>query len=270
MNSRILQALAVKDLSEVRKNRIAIYGAIVLTVIFSVVFPLIFTVMPLVTGPDGAQSLQEIAPLIPIEIQGVIQNLDPSQIPIVLFLGYLFAPLFLIIPLMIASIIAAEAFVGEKERKTLEALLYTPATDLELFAGKVLAALIPALVFAWMNFALYAVMVNLAGWPVMHRIWFPTNVWWPLIFWVAPAIALMGVAVTVLISSKVNTFMEAYQASGALVIVVIALLMGQIFGLIFLSPLVSFLVGVVLFAFDALLIRIGVGMFSRDELMASI
>jgi hypothetical protein len=64
--------------------------------------------------------------------------------------------------------------------------------------------------------------------------------------------------------------MEAYQASGALVIVVIVLLMSQIFGLIFLSPMVLLLVGTVLFALDALLIKIGAGIFSRDELMVSI
>jgi uncharacterized membrane protein len=82
--------------------------------------------------------------------------------------------------------------------------------------------------------------------------------------------ALLGVAVTVLISSKVHTFMEAYQASGALVILVVILLVGQIAGLIFLSPLVSLVVGGALFALDAILIRVGVGLFSRDELMASI
>jgi ABC-2 type transport system permease protein len=270
MNTRILRALAEKDLQEVRKNRVALYGAIVLTVIFSIVFPLIFTQVPLITGPGDEQSLEEILPLIPYEISGVIEGLDPQQIPIVLFLGYLFAPLFLVIPLMLASIIAAEAFVGEKERKTLEALLYTPATDIELFVGKVLAGLVPAVVFAWINFAIYTLIVNLAGWPVMHRIWFPTIVWWPLMFWITPAIALMGVAVTVLISSKVHTFMEAYQASGALVLLVIALLIGQIFGLLFLSPLVSLLVGTVLFAVDALLIRVGAEIFSRDQLMVSI
>ncbi len=270
MNSRILRALAEKDLREVRKNRIALYGAIVLTVIFSIVFPLIFTQMALITGPEDQSSLEEILPLIPKEISGVITGLTPEQIPVVLFLGYLFAPLFLIIPLMLASIIAAEAFVGEKERKTLEALLYTPATDLELFVGKTLAAFIPAVVFAWMNFFLYAAVVNISGWPVMHRIWFPTTVWWPLMLWVAPAVALMGVAVTVIISSRVNTFMEAYQASGALVLLIVALLMGQIFGLIFLSPPVSVLVGGILFVVDALLVKIGSGIFNRDTLLTSI
>ena len=63
---------------------------------------------------------------------------------VVLMLGYFLAPLFLIIPLMVAAIVGAESFVGEKERHTLEGLLYTPATDLELYAGKVLAGAVPA------------------------------------------------------------------------------------------------------------------------------
>jgi ABC-2 type transport system permease protein len=270
MNWRIVRALAEKDIYEVRRNRIAVFGAIILSIIFAVIFPLIFTQMPLLAGEGVSSSVDEVAPYIPPEISGVIEGLDPLELPIVLFLGYLFAPLFLVLPMMLASIIAAEAFVGEKERKTLEALIYTPATDLELFLGKVLASVVPAILFAWANFAIYAVVVNAAGWPIMQRIWFPTGVWWVLMLWVTPAVATLGVAATVLISARVNTFMEAYQASGALVIVILFLLFGQMFGLIFLSPLVLLVVGLGFFAIDAVLILFGVGIFQRSELIAKI
>ena len=40
--------------------------------------------------------------------------------------GYLLAPLFLIVPLMVSAVLAADAFAGEKERKTLERLLHLP------------------------------------------------------------------------------------------------------------------------------------------------
>ena len=40
--------------------------------------------------------------------------------------GYLLAPLFLIVPLMVSAVLAADAFAGEKERKTLESLLHLP------------------------------------------------------------------------------------------------------------------------------------------------
>jgi ABC-type Na+ efflux pump permease subunit len=271
MNRRILTAIAVKDLREVRKNRVAILGVVVLTIIFSVVLPLILTgtteaFADNTTGQGaGAESL-----ILTPEMQAIVDDLEPDQVPVVLFLGYLLAPLFLIIPLMLASIIAAESFVGEKERKTLEPLLYTPATDLELFMGKVIASFLPAVLFAWINFAIYTVTVNVAGWGVMHRIWFPTDVWWVLMLWLAPVIALMGISATVLISTKVNTFMEAYQASGALVLVVVVLMMGQVFGLLFLSPPVLFLIGAGILILDIILIRIGVGLFNRSALIARI
>jgi ABC-type Na+ efflux pump permease subunit len=171
---------------------------------------------------------------------------------------------------MLSCIIAAEAFVGEKERKTLEALLYTPATDGELFLGKALAALIPGIVYTWVNFAIFAVVTNLAGYPAMGRIWFPTASWWGLMIFVVPAISLLGVSATVIISTRVKTFMEAYQASGMLVLLIIVLLVAQSTGLLFLSPFVAVLVGLAFFVIDAVLIRIGIRMFSRSELIARI
>jgi ABC-2 type transport system permease protein len=85
-----------------------------------------------------------------------------------------------------------------------------------------------------------------------------------------PAVALLGVAATVIISSRVKTFMEAYQLSGVLVILIIMLMVAQATGLLYLSPLVSVIVGLVIFVLDACLIWIGIRMFSRSELIARI
>ena len=43
-----------------------------------------------------------------------------------LVLGFLLAPLFLIVPLMVSAVMAADAFAGEKERRTMETLLHLP------------------------------------------------------------------------------------------------------------------------------------------------
>jgi len=102
------------------------------------------------------------------------------------------------------------------------------------------------------------------------RFWFPTASWWGLMIFVVPAIALLGVSATVIISTRVKTFMEAYQASGALVILILLLMVAQATGLLFLSPLVSVLVGLAFFAVDACLIWIGIRIFSRSELIARI
>ena len=196
-------------------------------------------------------------------------GLTPEQLPIVLILGYLIAPLFLVLPLMLSCTIAAEAFVGEKERKTLEALLYTPATDAELFIGKALAALVPGIVFTWINFVIFAIVTNLAGYPVMGRIWFPTADWLALMIVVVPAVALLGVSATVIISTKVSTFMEAYQASGALVLLIIAGSCPEHRTVISFA-VVAVLVGLAFFVIDAILIRIGIRLFSSSGLIARI
>ncbi len=270
MNWQIIRAIAEKDLAEVLKNRIAVSGAIVLSVIFAIGFPLLITQINMLAQGSSDQSFDEIATMIPADLQAQLAALSPEQLPIVLILGYLVAPLFLILPLMLSSMIAAEAFVGEKERKTLEALLYTPATDGELFLGKALAALLPGIVYTWVNFVIFSVVTNIAGFPVMGRIWFPTASWWGLMIFVVPGVALLGVAATVIISTRVKTFMEAYQVSGVLIILIMALLVAQATGLLFLSPLVAVIVGLVFFGIDACLIWIGIRMFSRSELIARI
>jgi ABC-type Na+ efflux pump permease subunit len=271
MNWRIIRAIAEKDLAEVLKNRIAVSGAIILSVIFAIGLPLLITqINALAQDGNSQQSFADIVTALPPDLQGQVAALSPEQLPIVLILGYLIAPLFLILPLMLSCMIAAEAFVGEKERKTLEALLYTPATDGELFLGKALAALIPGIVYTWVNFAVFALVTNIAGFPVMGRIWFPTASWWGLMIFVVPAVALLGVAATVIISTRVKTFMEAYQASGVLVILIMVLMVAQATGLLFLSPLVAVIVGLALLAVDACLVWIGIQIFSRSELIARI
>jgi hypothetical protein len=64
--------------------------------------------------------------------------------------------------------------------------------------------------------------------------------------------------------------MEAYQASSILVILIIFLMVAQSMGLLFLSPLVAVLVGLVFFAIDACLIWTGIRIFSRSELITRI
>ncbi|MDD1695335.1 MAG: hypothetical protein LUQ54_00415, partial [Methanoregula sp.] len=110
MNWQFIRAIAEKDLYEVAKNRIALTGAIVLSVIFAVGLPLLITQISVVTTGSDQQSFDELVSSIPPVFLEQIGTLSPAQLPIVLILGYLIAPLFLILPLIISCMIAAEAF----------------------------------------------------------------------------------------------------------------------------------------------------------------
>ncbi len=273
MNGRVLRAIAAKDLKEVGQNRAAWVPAVIVPLVFLVILPLAIILAPSLLnvpmtallaeqGPVGM--MRQNVPALAAELNG----LNERQLWVVLMTGYLLAPFFLIMPLMFSTIVGAESFAGEKERKTLEALIYTPATDGELFLGKVLASVVPAVALAWLSFLVYAVVVNVAGWPVMGRVWFPIATWWPLMLWVTPAVATLGMAATVLISARVSTFMEAYQLSASLVVLVLALTVGQISGVLYLSVGIGLLIGLALWIVDAALIWFGVRTFARGSLLS--
>jgi len=132
----------------------------------------------------------------------------------------------------------------------------------------VLAGAVPAVVAAFLNFAIYAVVVNLVTGPIVGRVWFPTVPTLALAVWVGPAVALLGVSASVMVSTRVDTFLEANQLTGLLALVIVALMVGQGSGLLLLSLPVLLLVGLALYAADLVLIRLGAAIFSRDRLMA--
>ncbi len=269
MNWHIVWNIAVKDWKEVLQNRTALTSSLILPLVFVVVIPLIIINLP-GSANTGGQSIQTLISMMPPPVREQIAGMSDAQATIVLILGYMFAPMFLILPLMIASIIGADSIVGEKERKTLEALLYTPATDRELYLAKLLSAVGPAVALAWVSFVVYILVINAAGAQVMGRVWFPLPHWWPLILWVAPAVATLGMSVIVLISSRVSTFMAAQQMSGLLVLPIVLLVIAQVAGVIYLSVALVFGLGLVLWIIDAALIWLGVKQFSRSNLMARI
>lgn len=270
MNWRKIKIIAWKDLLEVRQNKSVLISLGMVPLIILVILPL---VMLIVAGQSGSADafkdpdIQMMFDRMPEVMTRSMQGFNDTQMTIMMILGYLFAPMFLIMPLMSATSIAAESFAGERERKTLEALLYTPATDSELFFGKALAAFLPTLLIAWVAFILYSLVLNIAGYPLFGEIWFPLPSWYPLVFWVTPAIAALGVGATVLISTKVQTFMGAYQTSGSLVVIVLALVAGQATGVVYLSAWVGIVLGFIVWLVAGILFFLAIRQFNRKTLL---
>jgi ABC-2 type transport system permease protein len=272
MNWRNVWAIARKDLKEVRQNRAAWLPAIIVPVIFAVVMPLGFILLPQFASFDSGD-MQEVEGLLsnmPPVMQAWFEGMSPEQTFVVYMTGFMLAPLLLTLPLMFSTVIGSESFVGERERKTLEALLYAPASDLDLFLGKVLAAVLPAMGLAWLTGLVYAIVVNVASYPLFGAVWFPLAPWWPMMLWLAPALAVLGISVTVLISSRVHTFMESYQTGAALVILVVALFFGQISGVLVLGVGTVLVIGALVWLVDAVLIYVSVSRFKRSSLVAKL
>jgi ABC-2 type transport system permease protein len=268
MNRGAIATIVWKDLLVVRRSRMMMLPLILVPLILLVVLPGLAALSPgLLPEADLAEILRLIEGA-PTGLREDLAGLAPEQQAIVLMLGYLFAPLYLLIPVMVASVIAADSFAGEKERRTLEALLYTPTTDRELVLAKMLGPWLAALAVAWASFVGYAVVVNAAAWPIMGRIFFPTPLWWVLVLWMAPAVAAVALGVSVLVSARVKGFQEAYQLGGLVVLPIVALMIGQMAGAVFLGPLLVFGLGAAVWAVAGFVIVAGARRFRRGEVLA--
>jgi ABC-2 type transport system permease protein len=259
MNANAVQAIVRKDLKVVIRNKAVSIPLIVLPVVILVGLPAMAALLPKVGDMGDMQSM--MGPL-----QALLVGYDEAQGLVVYLLAFMAAPLYLIMSLTVSIAGACDSFAGEKERKTLEALLYTPTTDGELLLGKLLSAWLPALGIAWGGFLLYIVTANLAAWPVMGRLWFPTTMWVVLALWVAPAVAALGVVAMVLISSRARTFQGAYQLGGLVILPILLLFVLPLTGVMALSAWVLALLGLLIWAIDVALLWLGRRGFRRTKL----
>lgn len=273
MNIHNIFTIAGKDWLEVRQNRYAWVPMLIVPAIFVIVLPLVFTLLipALAANPQDVISsdpdIQYFVERMPVQLSQYIDFQKPVESMLVIMLGIMLAPMFLVLPLMYSTTIASESFAGERERKTMEALLYTPASDAELFLGKVAAAAIPSIGVTWVGFALYTLILNLAPYHYFQRIWFPLPTWWPLIFWITPALVILGIALTVVISARVQNFLGAYQTSASVVLLVVLLFAGQMSGVLYLSVGVEMLVGLFFWAVAAVLVVLAIRSFNREALL---
>ncbi len=269
LNVRRVNLIVRRDLKIIATSKTVILTMIAVPLMLVVLLPgILGYFIPEMARAGDLSEIQQFLEMMPAPMQSGLAGLDEIQMMTVALLVYFFAPLFLVLPMMTASVIAAGSFAGEKERGTMEALLYTPTTDAELYLGKLLSAWLPALAITLIGFLLYGLVVNVAAWRTMQQIFFPNLMWVLLIIWLAPAAAGLGLSSMVLISSKVNTFQDAYQLGGVVVIPIVALMIGQIGGVVFFSPLLVLGVGLILWIIDAVLLILGIRTFKRSEILA--
>ncbi len=172
---------------------------------------------------------------------------------------------FLLLPAIIPLAIAVYSIVGEKDQATLEPLLATPISDLELFLGKALASVIPALLINWTSFGAFLGITSilLGGLPP-HVLTLP---WLVSIFGLSPLLSLFAVAVTMLVSSRASDARAAYQVSS------FAILPGIIPLIIYSSQktLVNLtLVGIeaaVLLVVSSVLLHFAIRVFRREQIL---
>ena len=132
---RRVRAIARKELREFRHNRSL--------VIAMGIYPLIFTIQPLVTVIRLGR-----------EVSGSLAH----EHVLLWMLG---------IPALVPVFIAAAAVASERQQGTLEPVLTTPITREEILLGKAVASLIPSLAVAYILYLAFLVLVTLLAQPTI-------------------------------------------------------------------------------------------------------
>lgn len=271
MNMHKVWLVFKKDWLEIKRNWQVLMPIVILPLIFAVLFPVIVTLIPSMSSMQNAgnSNFDALIPGLPGDVQLLIMQMTPEQIIIYILVLYFFAPFFLIIPIMASSVIGSDSFAGERERKTIEALLATPISDSELFLGKILVSFIPAMIITIISFGIYTVVVDVLTFGLFNgMILLPNLIWLIMIFGVAPTIALCSIGLTVIISAKVKGFKEAQQISVVLLLPVLGLVFAQVSGLMVLGPaILAVLIGVLAIV-DIAIFYVGVETFKREEILS--
>jgi hypothetical protein len=266
MNRTAIAAIVGRDLTVVARSRAVSLPIVILPLVFFVALPLLLVLAASAIGDDLGE-VGELLAIMPEPFRRELAGLDPTAQVIVWGLEYVFATFFLLVPLMTSAVIAADSFAGEKERKTLEALVHTPTTDMELYLGKLLGPWVAAMVVAGSGYVVYVLVVNLSGASVVGRPIALTPRWILVVLWLAPAVAALAVGALVHISARVRGFQEAYQLGGLVVLPLVLLLVGQLIGVLYLDLGVIAALGAIVWAVALGTIRLGYRSFRRESLL---
>jgi len=226
----------------------------------------------------GLTLVVAIGPLMILAIVGLLafSMSAPEFIAVMAITNPMLGPMLGLIAIIPASLIAANALVGEREQNTLEPLLCTPLTDRELLIGKVLSSFIPSIALLLGSIFVTEIgaiiMLSLAGQAILLIPDIPGLV---LLLIAGPLMILAMNSVMILISGRVTRVYEAYQTSGGLVMVFMLPIFLPMMTLnaqgipdpnsVWFSNIVTILIALVLFLVTWAL---ALGQFNRDKMVS--
>jgi ABC-2 type transport system permease protein len=248
-----------KEFEEILKNRYILLTMLSFPLVFSVLIPLIY----LFTLPVNV-SWADIA-----AFKGLVAGADgmtPRQV-LVAFIVQCTLPFYLMMPSVIPTLISSYSIVGEKKCGTLEPLLATPASTMDILAGKALSAIIPSVLITWASFLLYALLVDsmtyeIFGYPIV-----PNMLWLFAVAVTAPLFAVMSVYLSIVVSSRMNDIRAAQQVSAVLVIPIMGAFIMELFGYFSLTIEMLLALSMAVALADVLLIKASIRAFDREEIL---
>ncbi len=258
MRPPYLRAVLAREFEEILLNRLLILSI--------VVPPIILIGAPLLLG--AVVTSEPLPPSFASQILAQRPDwagLDRSQLTVA-FTVQQFLAFFLMLPGYVPLSIATFSVVGEKQSRSLEAVLATPIRTAELLGGKAIAALVPGILACWLA---YLALVGLGA--ALHGGWFVGIVtdpsWLTATFLLGPAIGLLSVVLGILVSSRVNDPRTAQQVGAVVVVPIVVITLVQATGTAIVGPLGYTLLAIGVLLVSLGVLRLGVGLFGRESIL---
>lgn len=256
-------AVVKKDFQEAFSNKMIRVMMVVVSLMLVILLPVMFTVMAVLV-PESMSDFESLLSLLPIKFS--VDEMVKAGYYYVM--NYFSPAFFVLVPIMTASVAAASTFVGEKERRTMETLLFSPLTVSQLFNAKIVGAMSVALLVTGISFLGFIVVAIVGSVLIYGSFVLNAGIWLSILLLVVPSLSLISVTVIVFASAKAKTFQEAQQFSALLIVPVMLLFMvPQLTGLFLLNAGQMALIGLLLLIVALILARFSSARFTPEKLL---
>lgn len=225
--------------------------------------PVIITLLPLLALaglplniPPNAQIVRDLT----------AGGYSQTQVVFALVISQFFF-LYMLFPAMIPLSIASFSIIGEKNGKTLEPLLATPLSTVEILIGKGLAAVLPAVAISWLSYAILAVETWFAAGPAIVYLFLLKPIWVVSIVLLSPALSILSVELGIIVSARATDPRSAQQISVVFILPLLGLMFASAANKIFVGPAMVAVAALVILAADALLMALGTKAFGRETIL---
>ncbi len=164
-------------------------------------------------------------------------------------------------PITVSLVVALEAFVGEKERGTIEPLLSTPLTDWQLYFGKLLVGALTPLAASMSAIAFYMLIVS------KQHITMPNAHLMVQLLALTMAHAVLMVSGAIAVSTQSTSVRAANLLASFIILPVAILIQGETVLVFWGNDRLLWLAVLAVSILAALLVRLGLAHFRREYLL---
>lgn len=259
---REMLAIIQKDLRQITTNKRMFLPILAVPIILTVLIPSIF-VFTIHFMPEEISEFESLLSLLP----AAPQSDSPERTVTGLMLNYLLPVFFLLIPIMAASIMSASSFVGEKEKRTLETLLYCPLSLKHIFRSKVLASFFLSMTVSLVSFGTMLLVLESEIFFITGSLLAPGINWLVILLLVSPSVSMIAITLIVRISAKAQSMEDAQQSAVFLILPILLLIVGQFTGILLVNTWILLGIGILCGLLAWFLMKKAMGNFRYELLL---